>query len=132
MASPFDKLMASYFDAYARHDAEGCAAAFTEDAALYSPWGPPALGHPAIAEAHRDWFEEGEENKTWSVAYARSDGFNGVCLVRFAADVPGPDGKKDRLQGISLNAMESRPDGQWRIRICSLNTLPSDTGEPTT
>ena len=124
MKSPFDALFAAYFDAYSRRDAEGCAAGYAEDAAIYSPWGPPAIGRAAIAAIHRDWFEETETDKTWNVLHARSDGYNGHCLLRFESTVADSDGTLGRVAGIGVHAL-SHTDGEgWRILYSSMNPVP--------
>ena len=62
-----NRLIDGYLTAYAACDAQGCAAIFTADGALYSPYGPPAHGHAEIAATHVKWFAENEEDKTIEV-----------------------------------------------------------------
>ena len=123
MPTPFDSALAAYFDAYAAQDAAGCAAAFTDGATLYIE-GRCAAGRDAIAALHDEWFGAGETDKTWQVDDFKSDGFNGFCLIRFAASLP--DGS--RLHGATLAAME-HVEGAWLIRQASLTTHPEDTAE---
>lgn len=124
---PFIGTIRSYFEAYARHDAEGCAGTCTPDAELHSPFGPPCVGRAAVAATHEDWFTEGEENKSWEITYARAEEKTGCCLLRFAADVPTGSGGRERLGGVSLCVLERQDDGSWKFRAMSLNTLPPDT-----
>ncbi|WP_245318119.1 MULTISPECIES: nuclear transport factor 2 family protein [unclassified Mesorhizobium] len=44
-----------YVAAYRAGDAAGCAAVFTSDAELHSPYAPPARGRAAIEALHGVW-----------------------------------------------------------------------------
>ncbi len=52
--SDFQALMDRMAAAYRAGDAPACAAMFTMDAQLYSPYAPPALGREAIEALHRE------------------------------------------------------------------------------
>jgi ketosteroid isomerase-like protein len=119
MATPFDRSLSRYFEAYKVHDADGCAGAFASDAEFLHPWGTALIGRRAIRDAHIEWFEEGETDKRWTVGYWMSDGYKGNALIRFSAALP--DGS--RLQGATLAAMENI-DGEWLIRVASLTLEP--------
>ncbi|SMX38400.1 YybH family protein [Maliponia aquimaris] len=110
-------LIDLYVAAYRVGDAEGCAALFTADAELYSPFGPPARGRQAIAETHAEWTSEGAGTgaKTMTVLSAGRSGDMAWCLVGFAEGAAGG--------GVSLNVLHRQGDG-WRIRMCSLNETP--------
>ena len=119
--STFQAVIDRDLAAYEAEDAEGCAALYAEDGELVSPFGPPVRGRVAIAAAHRDWFSEGETNKTMTVVRAGIDGALGYCLVRYAAEVPVAAGGRSQSRGLSLNVMERRSDGHWTIKLTSLN-----------
>ncbi|CDX39509.1 conserved hypothetical protein [Mesorhizobium plurifarium] len=61
-----------YVAAYRLGDAAGCAAIFTEDAEVHSPYGPPARGRPAIEALHGIWVQHAGPNKTLQVIEAGS------------------------------------------------------------
>ncbi len=102
-----------YRSAYRRRDAAGCAAVFTLDTALYSPFAPPALGRKALESPHKVWVElEGSAEKQLDVFDAGVSGDASWCLTRYS---------DSHEKGTSLNVFERQPDGSWLIRVCSLN-----------
>ena len=107
------KLLDRYLACYRAGDAEGCAAVFTEDAQMFSPFGPPALGRAAIASQHVDWVREGAEDKQVTVLDAGANGDLGWCLASFSEGATGA--------GVSLNVLRRQSDGAWRIARSSLN-----------
>ena len=117
----FQALIDRYLASYTAHDARGCAAVYAEDAAVHSPYSQPAIGRPAIEATHRDWFEDGETNKSMRVTHAGIGGDMGFCFVEYAADLPVDGGAVERARGTSLNVMERRGDGDWTITLASLN-----------
>ncbi|NOC84437.1 hypothetical protein GS610_09080 [Ruegeria sp. HKCCD6228] len=112
----FQKLFDAYVGCYRSRNAAGCASFFTEDAELYSPFGPAAKGRTAIETIHSEWLEEGGEDKVIEVVQAGIDGQIGWCLATFR------EGTTD--DGTSLNVLYRQPDGGWLIRQCSLNETP--------
>jgi uncharacterized protein (TIGR02246 family) len=121
----FQQVMDRYLDRYAAHDAVGCAALYTKDGIILSPYGPPAIGSAAIRDEHAAWFLEGETNKTMTVLDAALDGATGFCLVAYSADIAGQDGTT-RVHGASVNTMTKDTAGTWLIRQTSLNELDQD------
>ncbi|MEO1112531.1 MAG: nuclear transport factor 2 family protein [Pseudomonadota bacterium] len=112
----FQSLFNTYAKRYRTLDAPGCAALFSPDAELFSPYGPPAVGRAAIEAAHLDWFDEAAGTKTIKVVSAGSAGDLGWCLAYFSE---GSDG-----QGTSLNVLQRQAGGNWLILRCSLNEVP--------
>jgi ketosteroid isomerase-like protein len=110
-------VLNAYVAAYRAADAEGCAAIFTEDAQLLSPYAPPAIGRAAIAALHADWVQDGAA-KTLTVEKAGSSGDLAWCLARFAEGAETGD-------GTTLAVLERHGDG-WLIRMCSLNETPAE------
>jgi ketosteroid isomerase-like protein len=106
-------VLGSYVSAYRKGDAHGCAAVFTSDALLISPFGPAARGRDEIKAMHEGWTGEGGEDKHMEIV--EFGGTNGLawCLARFSEESAG--------EGTSLNVFERQPNGAWLIRICSLN-----------
>lgn len=82
------ELVQAYLVAYLAKDAAGCAACFTPGGALFSPFGPPARGHAAIAATHGAWFEEEEQDKRLDILEYHLEGALGHCLLRWSALVP--------------------------------------------
>lgn len=113
-------LFQAYFDAYSANDADGCAANFTVDARIHTSFAPPIRGRTAIRDAHSRWFEEGEENKTWALNYARTEGGAGASLISFSANVPARGGGFSKSTGHSLCALERDNDEQWMVKILSM------------
>jgi len=108
------RLYDTYVAAYRAGDAAGCAAIFTDDAELFSPYGPTARGRSAIRQTHEEWTSEGGENKAITVIEAGMSGDLAWCLAEFSeGETTG--------EGTSLNVLERQPDGGWLIRMCSLN-----------
>lgn len=128
-ADKIHALIANYLRAYEAHDATGCAATYAEDALILSPWGPPARGRYAIAAAHLEWFEEGEQDKVMTIADLRISGALATCLVAYSADVPTDGGGLQKVHGASQNAFAQQPDGAWRITCTSLTELDAPLGD---
>lgn len=103
-----------YLDAYRRGDACGCAAVFSTNALLTSPYGPPAQGRDAIAAIHEDWTSDGGENKQLEMIEFGGSGGLAWCLAKFSENA-------ETGTGVSLSVLERQSDGQWLIRMCSLN-----------
>ncbi|MEO0682589.1 MAG: SgcJ/EcaC family oxidoreductase [Pseudomonadota bacterium] len=114
-----EALAQAYLAAYAAEDAAGCAGGFAEDARLDTPFGPPALGRAAIAEAHLEWFEEPECDKRMDVVECGCDGALGWALLRWSAEVDGPQGGAVRAGGATLATLRRGEDG-WRFHRMAL------------
>ena len=121
LADEMQALLDRMAAAYTAGDARACAALFTEDGAIYSPFGPPVQGRAAIEAAHREWIALGETKKRLSVVEARASGDLAWCLAAFAGDVPDGAGGTRTERGVSLNVLERQPGGAWLIRVSSLN-----------
>ena len=107
-------LLESYVSAYRGQDAKGCAAAFTMDALLVSPFGPPARGREAIEKVHVEWTAEDEaKNKVIEIAEFGGSGDTAWCLAEFSEGATG--------HGTSLMVFERGEAVEWLIRMCSLN-----------
>ncbi len=101
--------------AYVAGDAAACAALFTADAALYSPYAPPARGRAEIEALHRDW-TTGATAKRFEVLKCGGCGDLAWALAQFS------EGHATG-EGVSLDVFVRGPDGDWLIRVCSLNDL---------
>lgn len=108
------ETFARYLAAYRSGDADGCAACYLPNGAIYSPYAPPALGRSAIAELHRAWTAGGAAGKTLDLIEIGGAGGLAWCRARFA------EGHATDA-GWSLNVLERQDDGRWLIRISSLN-----------
>ncbi|WP_306044956.1 SgcJ/EcaC family oxidoreductase [Nioella sp. MMSF_3534] len=120
------EVLDSYLQAYTAHDAAGCAAAYTRDGQIFSPYGPPVTGTAAIVATHEAWFSEGETDKKMTILEARVDGDIAFCSLIYSAHVPVEGGNTERVFGSSLNTFLRQPDGHWKIRHTSLNELEDD------
>ena len=103
-----------YLDAYRTGDASGCAAVFSADATLASPYAPLAQGQEAIRELHQDWTSDGGENKRLDMIAHGGSGDFAWCLANYSEGAETGD-------GVSLSVLERQADGQWLIKMCSLN-----------
>jgi ketosteroid isomerase-like protein len=101
-----------YVTSYRARDAAGCAGVFTVDGELFSPYAPPARGRATVEALHREWTRLGGEDKQLTVTNAGSSGDLAWCLAGYS------DAQET---GTSLNVFQRQPDGNWLIRICSLN-----------
>ncbi len=108
-----DKLFEDYLIAYRQADADGCAAVYSVEAQLFSPFGS-ATGRKAIAELHRDWFTEGTENKSLTVLDSGQSGNLAWCLASFSEGEAAEN-------GVSLNVLERQANGTWLIQMSILN-----------
>ena len=106
------KVYDAYAAAYRANDAAGCAAVFTDDGEVFSPYAPPARGRAAIEALHVEWVSEGGDGKDLQVIEAGGSGDLAWCLTAYS-DL--------QETGTSLNVFQLQPDGRWLIRICSLN-----------
>ena len=106
------RLFDLYVASYRSGDAAGCAAIFSPDAEMYSPFGPPAIGRDAIAAQHRDWVAEGADTKKLDVVSSGQSGALGGCVATFSE---GQTGAGNTLAVLARNAA-----GDWEIIRCSL------------
>jgi uncharacterized protein (TIGR02246 family) len=107
-------LMDRLAAAYRTGDAAGCAALFTVDATLFSPYATATHGRDAIEALHRDWTTPANSKRLTVIEAGRS-GNLGWCLAAFSeGDVAG--------NGTSLCTLVRQTDGSWLIRLCSLNS----------
>lgn len=120
-----EALVARLLDALRRHDARACAALFTADGLILSPYGPVAHGTSDIAATHQSWFDEGETNKRLTVLDAGTSGDLGFCVLAYAGDYRQSDGSLTTHTGKSVNILRKDGDGSWKIHISSLNADPS-------
>ena len=111
-----------YAAAYRAGDATTCAAMFALNGELYSPYAPPARGRAAIEALHKVWTQERGGGKQLIVIDAGGSDDLAWCLATFSEGQVTDD-------GTSLNIFERHADGNWQIRICSLN---SSDPEPAT
>ncbi|MFT5000666.1 MAG: ketosteroid isomerase-like protein [Planctomycetota bacterium] len=107
------QLLDQYVSYYREGDAAGCASMYVRDAELYSPFGPTAIGRQAIEATHKEWVEDGTENKQITVLGAGHSDDLGWCIARF--------NEGTTVSGSSLNILARQPDGSWAITHCSLN-----------
>lgn len=115
-------LVARLLDALQRHDATACAALFTDDGVILSPYGPPASGTDQVRSTHQAWFDEGEINKRLTLLEADASGELGYCVLSYAADYLQSDGSYATDSGRSVNVLRRQASGHWKIRISSLST----------
>ena len=104
-----------YVAAYQVGDATACAAIFALNGELYSPYAPPARGRAAIEALHKVWTQEAGGGKQLIVSAAGNSGDLAWCLATFSEGQVTGD-------GTSLNILERHADGDWLIRVCSLNS----------
>jgi uncharacterized protein (TIGR02246 family) len=115
-----ESLVARLLEALLRHDAAACAALFTDDGLVLSPYGPPARGRAQIRATHQSWFDEGETNKRLTLQEADASGELGYCILGYAGDYLQPDGSNTTDRGRSVNVLRRQVDGDWKIQVSSL------------
>ena len=108
-------LYNAYAAAYSVGDAGACAAVFAPDGELFSPYAPPARGREAIEALHKDWTRDGVGDKQLVVVAAGGSGDLAWCLASYSEGLATGN-------GTSLNVFEGQPNGNWLIRVCSLNS----------
>ncbi|WP_027142935.1 DUF4440 domain-containing protein [Mesorhizobium sp. WSM3626] len=102
----------AYATSYRNKHPVGCAAVFTDDGEVFSPYAPPAKGRAAIEALHSEWVNISGDNKELSVLDAGFSGDLAWCLTAYSDTMEA---------GTSLNVFQRQADGGWLIRICSLN-----------
>jgi len=107
----------AYATAYRNKDPAGCAAVFTRDGEVFSPYAPPARGRAAIEILHSEWVDIGD-NKELRILDAGFSGDLAWCLTAYSDTMEA---------GTSLNVFQRQTDGGWLIRACSLNQLRGET-----
>ncbi len=115
-------LIEAYAEAYNRCDAEALTRFYSDDGAIYSPYGPAARGRAAIRAIHAEWLAAGERNKRMVLHDYGCDGNVGFLLTGYFGDVPGEDGALVTESGVSLHAVIRQSDGGWKIQVSSLNS----------
>ena len=113
LESELQGVWIKYLAAYRVGDAHGCAALFSPDAQLMSPYAAVARGREAIEILHQEWTGDGAENKQIDMVEFGGSGDSAWCLVRFE------EGAETGV-GVSLNVLE-RTNGHRLIKVCSLN-----------
>src|SRR5262245_40222485 len=116
-----EALVTSLLEALRQHDAAACAALFTADGLILSPYGPPAKGSDAVRATHQAWFEEGETNKRLTLLEASARGELGYCLLAYSGENRQADGSILTHSGTSLNILRRHDDGSWKIHVSSMN-----------
>lgn len=106
-------LLDQYVSYYREGGAAGCASMYALDAELYSSFGPPVIRRQAIEATHKEWIEEGAENKQIIVLSAGQCDDLGWCIARLSEGITA--------SGSSMNILARQPDGRWVIMHCSLN-----------
>lgn len=117
-----EALMAVYLQAFSRRDVEACTDLYTDDGAIYSPYGPAAIGRRAIMKTQQAWLDAGETNKKLEILYAGGDGDTAYCVTSYSGDYPTEDGSYQTESGKALNVFARQPDGHWKFHISSLNS----------
>lgn len=107
-------VLDAYLKAYRAGDAARCASVYSDNAQIFSPYGPPASGRDQIEELHCDWVAEGSPGKRLEIVEAGSDGNLAWCFARYS------EGSETGV-GYSLNVFERQPGGNWLIRMSNLN-----------
>lgn len=97
---------------YAAGDAAACAALFTADATLHSPFAPPAHGRAEIEALHRDWTRDATA-KRFEILDCGGSGELAWALARFSEGETGT--------GMTLAVFERHEQAGWLVRACSLN-----------
>jgi ketosteroid isomerase-like protein len=118
----FQDLMDRMAAAYCAGNAASCAALFTADAHLYSPYAPPAIGRLAIEALHSEWVQEDVKDKELQVL--QTGGSHGCAWT-----LNSYSERDGEVRGTSLTVWQLDDDGEWRIRMCSLNGV-YDLGSP--
>lgn len=117
-----EALVTKLLEALRQHDAAGCAALFTDDGSILSPYGAEVRGQDAIKATHKDWFDEGETNKRLDLIDVGASGDVGYCVLAYAGDYLQPDGSYTSESGKSVNVLKQQSNGDWKIHISSLNS----------
>ena len=117
-----EALVAKLLEALRQHDATGCAALFTDEGSILSPYGAEVRGRDAIKATHEAWFDEGETNKRLDLLEAGASGDVGYCVLAYAGDYLQPDGSYTTDSGKSVNVLVQQSNGDWKIHISSLNS----------
>jgi ketosteroid isomerase-like protein len=104
---------------YSAQDAAGCAALFTEDGALFSPYAPPAQGRDQIEALHRDWTRT-PSAKRFTILECGGGDQLAWALAQYSEGAI-------TAEGTTLAVFARPPGGAWLIRICSLNSAFAQT-----
>jgi ketosteroid isomerase-like protein len=100
---------------YVEGDVVACAALFTANATLHSPYAPPARGRAEIEARHRVW-TEGATAKRFEILDHGGSGDVAWALARFSEG-------EVTWEGTTLAVFERSVDAGWLVRACSLNSL---------
>lgn len=98
---------------YSAQDAAACAALFTANASLYSPYAPPTHGRAAIEALHRVWTAE-PSAKRFEILDFGGGGDLAWALAQYSEGAA-------TAEGTTLVVFEREPMAGWLVRICSLN-----------
>lgn len=124
-------LLDSWFDAYATQDVARCVDAYTDEAIIVHPYGPPARGRAAIERLHREWCDaEAGVKKTYELVECDGSGDWAYCVNTYCGRRPMSDGGEEIHTGIVANVLRRQADGSFRVHVSSMHgTDPVNEGE---
>jgi uncharacterized protein (TIGR02246 family) len=104
-------------NAYDRGDSAGCAAVFTEDAAMLPPGQPMVRGREAIRELIQGWIDNigGTMSNPMMEFGVEGDLAYQVATYAFE-DTKTPD------QGKFVEIFRRQQDGTWKVYLCIYNS----------
>lgn len=111
-----------YVDSYNRRDLAGLETMYAENASLFSPYGPAAIGKASIVDTHSEWFDEDEQNKRMTLVEALVNEELGYCVVRYAGDYQDGGGNLVTESGVSVNVLKRSSQGNWQFLVTSLTS----------
>jgi uncharacterized protein (TIGR02246 family) len=120
-------VVASFEDAFNRHDVEALAALFRSDADVIVRNGPPVRGAPAMRESWETYFGQPRPYQALIVIDRIHMVTDDVALLNVVATgtVPGPADRLEPVRTARGTWVLTREAGEWRI--AALRVLPSES-----
>ena len=118
------KLDEDWSKAAVKRDVDRVASFYAEDAIVYPPNEPVAIGRPAAKKVWASYFADPTFSISWKTvnAGASKSGDLGFTAGTYEASFKGPDGKMVSEKGKYLCAWKKDKDGKWRASHDIWNT----------
>ena len=115
-AKALAKLDEDWSNAAGKRDVDRVASFYAEDAIVYPPNEPVAIGQPAVKKVWASYFADPTFSISWKTVNAgvSKSGDLGFTAGTYEASFKGPDGKMVSEKGKYLTTWKKDKDGKWK------------------
>jgi len=114
-AKELAKLDEDWSKAAVARDAERVASYYAEDAIVYPPNEPAAVGRSTAKKVWATYFSDSSFAISWKPVHAEVEGELGYTSGTFDNSFKGPDGKTAQVKGKYVCVWRKQKDGGWKV-----------------